>query len=74
MYDLLIYLLGNAKIVIISSEDQIKLFKAICVVKVIISNSKNDITDQSEEQKEEIFAEQESVLNNADMLLKKEES
>ena len=74
MYDLLIYVLGNAKRVIISSEDQIKLFKAIYVVKVIISNSKNDITDQSEEQKEEIFAEQESVLNNADMLLKKEES
>ena len=31
---------------------------------------KNDITDISEEQKKEIFAEQESVLNNVDVLLK----
>ena len=30
-----------------------------------------DITDQSEEQKKKIFAEQESVLNNAIFLLKK---
>ena len=30
-----------------------------------------DITDQSEEQKKKIFAEQESVLNNAILLLKK---
>ena len=32
---------------------------------------KTDITDQSEEQKKKIFAEQESVLNNAIFLLKK---
>ena len=32
---------------------------------------KIDITDQSEEQKKNIFAEQESVLSNAEMLLEK---
>ena len=32
---------------------------------------KNDITDQSEEQKKKIFAEQESVLNNSKVLLEK---
>ena len=30
---------------------------------------KNDITDQSEEQKKKIFEEQESVLNDAEVLL-----
>ena len=35
---------------------------------------KTDITDQSEEEKKKIFAEQENVLSNAEMLLKKEES
>ena len=32
---------------------------------------KTDITDQSEEEKKKIFAEQENVLSNAEMLLKK---
>ena len=32
---------------------------------------KTDITDQSEEQKKKIFAEQESVLKNAKLLLEK---
>ena len=32
---------------------------------------KNDIADQSEEAKKKIFAEQENVLSNAEMLLKK---
>ena len=40
-------------------------------MKTIISNLKTDITDQSEEQKKKIFAKQENVLSNAEMLLKK---
>ena len=32
---------------------------------------KNDMADQSEEEKKKIFAEQENVLSNAEMLLKK---
>ena len=70
MYDLLIYLLGNAKRLSNSAETRIKLFKTIDLLEKIISKMKNDITDISEEQKKEIFAEQESVLNNVDVLLK----
>ena len=71
MYDLLIYLLGNNKRITISLKDQLKFFKAITVLETAISSIKNDITDQSEEQKKNIFAKQESVLNNAKVLLKK---
>ena len=71
VYDLLIYLLGNAKRIISSSEDQINFFKAIYVLKTIISSMKNDIIDQKEEQKSKLFAEQESVLNNVKLLLEK---
>ena len=35
---------------------------------------KTDIKDESEEEKKKIFAKQEIVLSNAEMLLKKEES
>ena len=51
LYNLLIYLLGNNKIITISSEDQLKFFEAITTLKTIISSMKTDITDQSEEQK-----------------------
>ena len=71
VYDLLIYLLGNANRIISSSEDQINFFKAIYVLKTIISSMKNDIIDQKEEQKSKLFAEQESVLNNVKLLLEK---
>ena len=71
VYDLLIYLLGNANRIISSSEDQINFFKAIYVLKTIISSMKNDIIDQKEEQKSKLFAEQESVLNNVKSLLEK---
>ena len=57
-----------------SAQNQIDFFKAITVLRIIISNMKTDITDQSEEQKKKIFAKQENVLSNAEMLLKKEES
>ena len=35
---------------------------------------KTDLKDESEEEKQKIFAKQEIVLSNAEMLLKKEES
>ena len=69
LYDLLIYLLDNSMIIIISVPTQIDFFKAITVLRIIISNLKTDITDQSEEQKKKIFAKQENVLSNAEMLL-----
>ena len=45
LYDLLIDLLGNAKRIIISSEDKMKFLKALTVLKIIISNMKTDIKD-----------------------------
>ena len=71
LYDLLIYLLDNSMIIIISVQTQIDFFKAITVLRIIISNLKTDITDQSEEQKKKNFAKQENFLSNAEMLLKK---
>ena len=71
LYDLLIFLLDSSMRTIISTETQLEFFKAIAVLKIIISNLKTDITDQSEEEKKKIFAEQENVLSNAEMLLKK---
>ena len=69
LYNLLIYLLGNNKRLTISLEDQLKLLKAVSVLEVTIPSIKNDITDQSEEQKKKILVKQESVLNNAKVLL-----
>ena len=51
LYDLLIYLFGNPMRSVSSTEAQIDFFKAITVLKKIISSMKTDITDQSEEQK-----------------------
>ena len=51
MYDLLIYLLDNPMNAVTSSQIQGDFFKAITTLKIIISNLKIDITDQSEEQK-----------------------
>ena len=50
MYDLLIYLLNDFVRIFPSGEDQTKIFKAITVLKIIISNTKTDITDKSEEE------------------------
>ena len=69
LYDLLIYLLDNAKRILISTETQIDFSKAITVLK--IASMKTNITDQSEEQEKKFFAEQERVLNNAKVLLEK---
>ena len=43
----------------------------ITVLKEIISSMKTDIIDQSEEEKKKIFAKQENILSNAQMLLTK---
>ena len=69
LYDLLIYLLVNSMRIVTSEKTQIDFFNAIAVLKIIISNMKTDITDQSEEEKNNFFAEQENVLSNAEMLL-----
>ena len=69
LYDLLIYLLDNSMNAVTSGQIQGDFFKAITTLKIIISNLKTDITDQSEEQKKKLYAKQENVLSNADMLL-----
>ena len=71
LYDLLIYLLDNSMRIGNSAQVQLNFFKAITSLKIIISSMKTDIKDQSEEEKKKIFAKQENVLSNAEMLLKK---
>ena len=71
MYDLLTYLLDKPINAINSAQIQGNFFKAITTLKIIILNLKNDITDQSAEQKKKIFAKQENVLSNAEILLEK---
>ena len=71
LYDLLIYLLDNSMRIATSAQTQLDFFKAITALRIIISNKKTDITDQSEEQTKRIFAKQENVLSNAEILLKK---
>ena len=51
LYDLSIYLFDNSMKIITSTETQTDFQKAIKVSKIIISNLKTDITDQSEEEK-----------------------
>ena len=51
LYDLLIYLLDNSINTVTSAQTQLDFFKAITVLKTIISNIKTGITDQSEKQK-----------------------
>ena len=74
LYDLLIYLFDNSMKIVTSTETQTDFLKPITVLKIIISNQKTDIRNQSEEERKKIFAKQENVLSNAEMLLKKEES
>ena len=69
LYDLLIYLFDNSMRSITSAQTQINFFKAITVLRIIISNMKGDIPDQSEEKKKKSFAEQQNILSNAEMLL-----
>ena len=67
----MIYLLDNPINLINSVQIQGDFFKPISTLKIIISNLKTDITDQSEEQKNKIFAKQENILSNAEILLEK---
>ena len=71
LYDLLIYLLDNSIKIATSAQTQLDFFKAITALKIIISNIKTDITDQSEKELKKILAEQENVLSIAKMLLTK---
>ena len=71
LYDLLIFLFDNSMRIVTSTETQIDFFKAITLLRIIISKLKTDITDQSEEEKKNIFSERENVLSNAEMLVKK---
>ena len=45
LHDLLIYLPDNSMRIDASTQSQIEFFKAIAVLKITISNMKNDITD-----------------------------
>ena len=67
----MIYLLDNSTTITTSAQTQLDFFKAINALKIIISNLKTDVTDQSEEQNKKIFVKQENVLSNAEMLFKK---
>ena len=71
LYDLLIYLLDNSIKIATSAQTQLDFFKAITALKIIISNIKTDITDQSEKELKKILAEQENVSSIAKMLLTK---
>ena len=51
----MIFLVDNSMRIITSTEDQTKFLKTITVLRVIISNLKTEITDQSEEQEKENF-------------------
>ena len=55
LYDLLIYLLDNSVRIVTSTQTQIDFFKAITVLRTIISNIKADITDQIEEQEKKNY-------------------
>ena len=62
LYYLLIYLLDSSMKTITSAQTQIIFFKAIAVLRIIISNLKTDITDQSEEEQKK------KILRNKKMV------
>ena len=65
----MIYLLNNSVGMTTSAKDRIMFLQAITVLKAIILSMKSDIKDQSQEEKKKIFAKQENVLSNTEMLL-----
>ena len=71
MYDLLIYLLDNSMRTITSAKPQINFFKAVTVLRIIISNMKKFYVRKKISK--EVLAEQENV-RNVEILVKKEES
>ena len=54
LYDLLVYLLDNSMRIVTSTQTQGDFLKAITILRIIISNIKTDITDQSKEEKKNI--------------------
>ena len=63
LYDLLIYLLDNSIRIISSTKAQTEFLEVITALKIIISSIKTDVTDQSEEEKKNVFAKQENALD-----------
>ena len=72
--DLLIYLLNNSMKIITSTETQTDFFKAITVLRIIISNMKTDIADQSKEERKTFLQNKKMFLVMLKCCLKKEES
>ena len=60
-YDL--FLLDNSLRIISSTKAQTEFLEVITALKIIISSIKTDVTDQSEEEKKKVFAEQENALD-----------
>ena len=56
LYDL--FLLDNSLRIISSTKAQTEFLEVITALKIIISSIKTDVTDQSEEEKKKVFAEQ----------------
>ena len=61
LYDL--FLLDNSLRIISSTKAQTEFLEVITALKIIISSIKTDVTDQSEEEKKKVFAEQENALD-----------
>ena len=71
LYDLLINLLNENETILDSSTMQLDLTKIIFSRKSIISKKNENITDNSEKEKKDIFAAPNSVLINLSELFKK---
>ena len=74
LYDLLIYLLDNSMRIVTSAQTQIYFFKAITVLRIIISNIKTDITDQRRTKKIKFLQNKKMFWVLQKCCLKKEES
>ena len=61
VYDL--FLLDNSLRIISSTKAQTEFLEVITALKIIISSIKTDVTDQSEEEKKNVFAKQENALD-----------
>ena len=61
LYDL--FLLDNSLRIISSTKAQTEFLEVITALKIIISSIKTDVTDQSEEEKKNVFAKQENALD-----------
>ena len=71
LYDLLINLVNENETILDSSTMQLDLTKIIFSRKSIISKKNENITDNSEKEKKDIFAAPNSVLINLSELVKK---